>query len=235
MILNSLCDYYDLLVRDEAVNISPYGFEIITASYNAVLSEDGDLISINSLTEFNDKKPQGFMMPKSMKISGIAASPVCDNFAYVFGISGEKGKKEIEEKKFQTAKELHIKMFEDSFSKESIAIKKFFEKWDINEAWGNELILKYYNQKGNAFSGNVVFSLVGKEEYLHQNAEIMDIWLKHNQEKYEDTDEHIAQCSITGEKSPIARIHPQFSGVKGASTMGASLVCLKKMLMLPII
>lgn len=229
MIINSLCDYYDLLENDKSVNISPYGKEMIDASYNAVLSEEGDLISINSLTEFNDKKPQGFMMPKSMKISAIAASPVCDNFAYVFGISGKKGNKEIEEEKFQTAKELHIKMFENATSKESVAIKKFFEKWDINQAWENEYILKYYSKTGNAFSGNTVFSLSGADKYLHQSDEIVDIWLRYNKDKHENSDEYRSQCSVTGEYDlPIARIHPKFSGIKGASTMGASLVSFNK-------
>ena len=228
MILNSLCNYYDLLANSKMANISPYGFEMINASYAAVLSEDGDLISINSLTESNDKKPQGFMMPKSMKIPGIASSPVCDNFAYIFGISGDKGKKEIEEKKFQTAKELHVKMFENVTSKETIAIKKFFEKWDINTAWENEHILRYYSKKGKAFSGNIVFRLSGIEKYFHQCDEITNVWLRYNKEKQASTSEYISQCSITGEYAPIARIHPQFSGVKGASTMGASLVCFKK-------
>ena len=99
MILNALCDYYDLLSKVDNSEISPYGFQRVMANYAAVLSKDGILQDIISLNELNNKRPQIFTTPISLKMPGIAASPVCDNFEYVFGVGGEKGNKEISEKK----------------------------------------------------------------------------------------------------------------------------------------
>ncbi len=228
MILNALCDYYDILSSKKDAVISPYGFEIIKASFCAILSEDGSLCDIISLTELNEKKPQNFMMPKSMKISGIASSPVCDNFAYVFGISSQRGNKKLENKKILAAKKLHIGLFKDVSSIEARAIKSFFEKWDINTAWENEHILKYYSEKGNAFQGNIVFRLKGKKQYFHECDEIINIWLDCNKKSQAAKGEYKDQCCITGEYGPIAKLHAQFQGVKGTLGSGASLVCFNK-------
>lgn len=104
MILNALCEYYDLLSKVEGSEISPYGFQKVKANYAAVLSDDGILQDIISLNQLNNNRPQTFMTPTSMKSPAIAASPVCDNFEYVFGIAGEKGEKNISDNKFQAQK-----------------------------------------------------------------------------------------------------------------------------------
>lgn len=228
MIINALCDYYDILVKNKDANISPYGFEMTKARYCAVISDTGNLFDIISLNELNEKQAQVFMMPKSMKTSGIAASPVCDNFAYIFGVGGQKGEKTVENKKFKAAKELHIKMFGEARSKEGRAMKNFFDKWEVDKAWENEYIIKHYTNKGNAFSGNIVFRLKGEARYIHECEEIIDIWQKHNEEKQAGKDKYSAQCCVTGEYRQIAKLHSQFQGVKGALPKGASLVCFNK-------
>jgi len=228
VILKSLCDYYDLLSNDINSGISPYGFQTVKANYAAILSEEGNLLDIISLNQLNNNKPLIFTTPKSLKIPGIAASPICDNFEYVFGISSEKGYKNIEKIKFEKAKELHLNMFKDANCVEAIAIKKFFETWDINTAWDNENIMKHYSEKGKAFPGNIVFRLLGREAYFHQNQEIVDIWVEKNKQINEKEGQIIAQCSIIGKQLSISRLHKKFDGVTGASTMGASLVCFNK-------
>ncbi|MGV8168323.1 MAG: type I-C CRISPR-associated protein Cas8c/Csd1 [Alkaliphilus sp.] len=226
MILRALCDYYDLLCKIEGSDISPYGYQKVDASYVAVLTKDGALTDIISLRQLNDNRPQKFTTPTSMKSSSIAASPVCDNFEYVFGMGGEKGIRKTTKEKFEVAKKLHLKMFSNGTSPEAVAIFKFFEQWDADQAWENELVLQHYSDKGKAFSGNVVFRLVGSSTYFHDVPEIIDIWNKKLSCK--KTLETIAQCSVTGESAPIARLHDKLSGIKDASTMGASLVCFNK-------
>jgi len=228
MILNALCEYYDLLSEVEDSEISPYGFQKVKANYAAVLSEDGLLQDIISLNQLNNNRPQTFTTPTSMKSSAIAASPVCDNFEYVFGIAGEKGEKNISSNKFQAAKKLHIDLFKDAESTEASAIRMFFEKWDPNHAWENENILKHYSEKGKSFPGNIVFRLAGKVEYFHQNEEIKRLWLMYNDESKKLEKNIIGQCAVTGEIGPISRIHNKLQGIDGASTMGASLVSFKK-------
>jgi len=224
MIINALCDYYDALADDPESGISPYGYGKTMFNYFVVLTEGGELSEIIKLDN-----PQTELMPTTMKISGIAASPVCDNAAYIFGVDGKKGENKIDKRKFETAKELHLRLFETAVSKEAIAVKLFFETWNPDTAWENEHILDVANEKGNsAFGGNMVFRLKGNDtEYFHNCDEIKNIWLAENERKVADEDEFIAQCSVTGEELPIARIHTQLSGVRGAQATGASLVSFK--------
>lgn len=225
MILNSLCDYYDLLCQVEDSDISPFGFQKIPASYAATLSAAGDLLDIVSLKELNDNRPQEFLIPKSMKTTAISASPVCDNLSYVFGVGFNKGEKTFEYKKFETAKLLHLLLFDQAKTDEAFAIKRFFEKWNVADAWENEHLLKHCSEKSKGFSGNVVFKLDGKCQYFHETPEIIDIWQTKNEALLAQSVVKTAQCSITGKISPIARCHKNFKGIKGATTTGASLVC----------
>lgn len=228
MILNALCDYYDLLSISEKADISKYGFQKINANYLALLSEEGILKDIISLRQLNNDRPQTFTIPTSMKNSSIAASPVCDNFEYVFGVGGKKGVKELTSIKFKAAKKLHEDMFVAAISSQGKAIYKFFQQWETNKAWDNEHILKHYSEKGNAFSGNVVFRLIGTGEYFHEVPEIVNIWQRYIEENKEKDEIYNSQCSISGEIAPISRLHNKLSGINGASTMGASLVCFNK-------
>lgn len=228
MILNALCDYYDVLSQIKDTDICPSGFQKVQATYAATLSEEGELLDIISLKELNDNRPQSFTMPASMKTSSISSSPVCDNFEYVFGVGGDKGVKTTEEKKFEKARNLHSETFKNAKSPEAIAIKIFFETWDLDKAWENEQILKHYSEKGKAFSGNVVFKLLGRREYFHQQPEIIEIWKNENTAKLKSDGVEFAQCSITGDIAQISRLHEKLRGVDGASTMGASLVCFNK-------
>ncbi|MEA4815308.1 MAG: type I-C CRISPR-associated protein Cas8c/Csd1 [Lachnospiraceae bacterium] len=234
MILKELYDYYDILATSGDTGISPYGFEMALASYEALLSKEGVLVGLKAfMTEDGKPAKMSFMTPIKMKKKGIAASPVLDNFEYVFGVGGKNGDKKTEKIKFKAAKELHLSMFGQAKSEEAIAIARFFEQWDIDKAWENEHILSVYNEKGNAFNGNVVFRLSGKlvsgkVQYFHDTEEIKEIWLRENEAKNNLKNKDVRQCSITGEFLPIAQLHPQFSGVKGANPTGASLVCFNK-------
>jgi len=226
VILSALCDYYDLLEEDKDVEISPFGFEKVKVTYLAILSKEGILKDIISLKALNDNKVQSYIMPKRMKSSAIVASPVCDNFAYIFGVGGKKGERKIEKDKFETSKELHCDMFAKASSSEAQAMYKFFSSWDIECAWEDALILKHYSEKGEAFSGNIIFRLEGSEVFFHKVPEIVELWQQ--QLNLNEGEQNISQCSITGKITEIARLHTKLRGILGASTMGASLVCCNK-------
>ena len=229
MIINALCDYYDILSQDGESCISSFGYEKNDFYYEIVLTEDGGLSGIIPLVVNKKKdKPKSSIMPSSMKNSSIAASPVCDNMAYIFGVDGNKGENIINIQKFDSAKQLHLRMFQNAVSKEAVAIRRFFEQWDPKTAWENETIIAAASEKGNAFAGNAAFRLAGESRHFHDCDEIKDIWLNENKRLAAEEGEYSAQCSITGEYLPIARLHTQLRGVKGALSTGALLVCFKK-------
>lgn len=226
MVINALCDYYDLILEHDSTQISAYGYQPTKAAYCAVIQKNGKLFAINSLID-EAKKPKDFILPKSMKKSGIAASFICDNFAYIFGVDTDSsGKQILDKRKFETAKALHISLLKVAQSEAALAIKNFFEMWDIETAWENEHILAHHGKKG--FVGNIVFKIVGEEKFLHDEKEVLDLWLQENEKKDAQEGEHSGVCAITGKRSNIVRLHSQLNGVKGASTMGASLICFNK-------
>lgn len=228
MIISALCNYYDLLQNDKDTEISPYGCQEVNVSYCALLSKEGDLKGLISLKELNDGKPRFMSMQSSMKKSSISASPVCDNFEYVFGIEGDKGNKNISEKKFNTAKDLHLRLFEEGISIQAKAIVNFFEKWDIDKAWTNKILMMHYSPSGKAFSGNIVFKLQNESMFFHETQEIIKIWENENLRIKANEDNYVAQCSVTGENQVIARLHNQLRGIRGANATGASLICFNK-------
>ena len=229
MIINALCNYYDILAEDEKSGISPYGYQKTDFYYDIILTENGELSSIYChISDKKKDKPKTAIIPKDMKKPGIAASPVCDNMTYIFGVDGKKGDNKTDMRKFNAAKELHLRLFSDAVSKEAVAVKRFFEKWNVDTAWENEAILTAASETGNAFSGNAVFKFSLEKKYFHDCEEIKNIWLEENKARAADEGAYIAQCAVTGEIAPIARLHTQLSGVKGALATGASLVCFKK-------
>ena len=226
MILNALCHYYDMLANDGSFNISKYGYEKTDYYYTITITEEGDLFNI--ISHVNNKKtdkPKSAIMPKNMKISGIASSPVCDNLTYLFGITGKKKDKNIDERKFATAKKLHLELFKTAESKEAKAIVKFFEKWDVTKAWENEQILSAASDTGNdAFAGNGVFKLVGETKCFHEYPEIISIWETENNKRSDKDNTGSGQCAIMGDNLPISRSHGKLSGVRGAQATGAALI-----------
>ena len=226
MILNALCEYYDMLANDERHNISKYGYEKTDFYYTIVITESGELYSIvPHVIDKKKDKPKSAIMPKNMKISGIASSPVCDNLTYLFGVSGKKKDREINEKKFNAAKDLHLDLFSGGVSREAKAIVNFFTKWDITKIWENEHILSAASETGNeAFSGNGVFTLIGETKYFHNCEEIVDIWKAENDRRSVLDNTEAGQCAIIGDNLPISRSHAKLSGVRGAQATGAALI-----------
>ncbi|MCL2063272.1 MAG: type I-C CRISPR-associated protein Cas8c/Csd1 [Candidatus Cloacimonetes bacterium] len=226
MILNALCEYYDMLANDGSFNISKYGYEKTDYYYTIIITEEGELFNI--ISHVNDRKkdkPKSAIMPKNMKISGIASSPVCDNLTYLLGVMGKKKDKELNERKFLAAKDLHLNLFRSGLSREAKAIVKFFEKWDIDKAWENEHILSAAVETGNdAFKGNGVFKLIGETKCFHECEEIINLWEAENNKKDVLNNKESGQCAIIGDNLPISRSHGKLSGVRGAQSTGAALI-----------
>jgi len=225
VIINALCDHYDILAADDQVIISRPGFQKTDYVYTAILTEEGDLFElINNIAGKKNSKPQSAIMPLTMKSSAVGSSPVCDNMSYIFGVDDSKGKGIV---KFNAAKALHMKLFENTTSREGIAVRRFFEKWNPADTPNREEITRFL-VKGFSPPGNVVFRLVNETTYFHDIEEICEIWRTENARKSNTDSEYVSQCTITGATATIAKLHTQLSGVKGAQATGASLVCFNK-------
>ena len=218
MILQALTDYYDSLIRDGLVG-KP-GWSKLPISYQVVLNEDGKLIQLQSiLAETSDGKSlkKFLLVPEPEHRSGTQkkAHFLCDNAGYLLGY--EKGSVQLE--KFNAAKELHHKILDHCQSTVAKAILKFFDCWNPLEAEQNSLI----NAEPDAINngGNLIF-IVNQDSPLIDK-EICRAWDSFKANSIGDFTR--GQCLVTGRKNvPIARIHPNIKGVRGAQTSGAAIV-----------
>ena len=223
MLLQALVRYYEILSDDEESEIPKLGYGKANVSYALNISKDGELLNLIPLKILDSKGKkqvaQSMTLPEQVKRAvNISANFLCDNSSYVFGFDN-KGKPERSKKCFEAFKALHNKILENVECDEAKAVLSFLDKWDIEKASEHPTIV---NSLEDIYGGaNFIFMLDGKNDYVHNHAEIKKAWQAFKNTS-SNNNEH--QCLVTGEEKPIARLHPKIKGVRGGQTMGGSLV-----------
>ena len=221
MIITALSRYYEQLRREHPDKISQPGWCSRLVSYELVLSEEGDLIGLTPRAN-DDGKGAEMMVPEQVKRAyGIAANFLCDNSTYILGVD-DKGKPERSIACFEAARELHHRILDGVDSSRARAILAFFDQWRPEAASSNELV---EDADGALFKGNLVFSVMSSE-YLTTSA-LDDLAIQEAWERFYaqgSDDDAVMTCLATGQKGPIARLHPSIKGVYGAQSSGATLI-----------
>lgn len=219
MILQALVRCYDALAADGKVQ-KP-GWSPVKVSWGLELDEDGNLIRLRPLASTNEKgkaTPQSRSVPDPVKrASGIAANFLCDNAAYMLGLDS-KGRPERTKGCFAACAELHRKMLASIQHPMALAILRFFEKWNPDDAETFPILQPYLDdlKKG----GNLIFCLNGAEAQKDV-PEIRQAW----DEAYASDENAVkGRCLVTGDETSIAILHPGIKGIYGAQATGASLV-----------
>jgi len=205
MILQSLCGYYERLANDPDSGVANPGYALTPVSSCIVLDEEGRVRAVDDLREIVNKKlaPRKTMTPIQPKRAGSKPAPafMCENAQFIFGIHE---KRDGANYRFNASREIHQTILANVADVGATAILRFFEK----------RVPGSYDYAGIdtscLASGNIVFRLLGENNLIHERPAIKQAW-----EKYQDTQEAEAirnQCLITGEVSPIARLHGNFSG-----------------------
>lgn len=227
MILASLVNYYHRLATelDSTTNnpkVPPYGFSEEKIGYILVLDRNGNLVDvISNLTA--DKKPKAKLMnvPRPEKrTSGIKSNFLWDKTAYVLGVESNKDKataKEhpfvLSEKTFAAFKEYHLKHLTDIEDQGLQAIVKFLNNW-LPAQFAQSICPM------ELLDSNVVFKLDGEQQLIHQRPAAQQLWGK----LLADNSAEQGICLITGEKAPIARLHPAIKGVLGGQSSGGAII-----------
>jgi CRISPR-associated protein Csd1 len=221
MILQVLVRHYDAL----AVNgkISPEGWSLARVSFALVIDDNGRLTNIISLKQIPDggKKelPVSILVPEQVKkSSGIAANFLCENSTYFLGID-EKENPERALKCFQAAGKFHHEILQQAEGKTAKAVLDFFDTWNPAEARENEILQPYL--KEITVGANLIFK-VTDGMFAQEDSEIQSIW--EAKSAVISPNSTVMRCLVTGEKAPIARLHPSIKGINGAQPSGASLV-----------
>jgi len=218
MILQALNGYYERLRDNADVDIPLLGFSSQKIHFALLLNRNGKLLQVLDLRE-----PQGNkLLPKQMIVpepvirtsSKISANFLWDNTGYVLG-ADNKGKRERTRETFEAFKRLHHHIGDRIDDEGIAAVLRFLDSWDPLNASN----LDYWDDMVKG--ANLTFRLDSEFGYIHDRPKVKTAWLKHYTENGSGV---IATCLVCGEEKPVARLHPKIKGVKGAQSMGASII-----------
>ncbi len=215
-ILSSLNRAYERLLAEKQV--PTFGFSTEKIGFVISLNPDGTPAGKpRDIRDTSQKKPIPRMMavPQPAKrTSGISPNFLWDKTSYVLGVSAGEGKRlGPEHQAFVNYHQEVLKGTEDEGLK---ALLKFLDIWkaEMFESldWPEEMK-----------DQNIVFALESErlnDLFLHDHPEARKLWAK----IAEEGDKTNATCLVTGEKGPIARLHPAIKGIWGGQSSGGSIV-----------
>ena len=221
MILQALYQHYQRLREEVDSGIAPPGYSPAKVSHAVLLTENGELTAVWTLENDTGKKklPKILLVPEQpTRTSGIAAQILCDNASYVLGIARNAQDKDYAAKHadFQSK---NVAFLSEIDSPGARAVRRFLETWNAEAALTHPVIISHLDSLREG--SNIVFRMAEGSGYIHEEPEIRTAW-QTRIGRGDDAEE--AQCLVTGEILPAARLHPLIKGVVGAQTSGASLV-----------
>ncbi|QJD69112.1 type I-C CRISPR-associated protein Cas8c/Csd1 [Xanthomonas campestris pv. badrii] len=218
MILTALADYYQRLLDDPASGIAAPGYSQEKIGYTIVLDGDGRVVAVEDEHDYDGKKrtPKALSVPTSSKRPGIGTKSffLWDKTSYTLGVSASSKRSEQEHAAFQV---LHQQALAGSDDPGLRALLAFLESWSPAQFAEHP----HFARHGEALlDANVVFRLDGDTSYLHQRAAARAAW---ERLQGQGTEGAFGICLVSGERAPLARLHPAIKGVNGAQSSGASI------------
>jgi CRISPR-associated protein Csd1 len=213
MILQALCEYYEH-ARGET-GIPEPGFSRQKIHFALVIDSDGNLLRVRDLRVIQKNKPgpKELIVPEPViRTSGVAANFAWDNTMYALGAT--TADKVERAPAFMTFKTFNHKVGDGVDDEGMKALLRFLDSWQPSKATS----LDNWNEMAGL---NVVFQLDGDLGFIHNRPKVRHAWSRH---RSKTTSCVIAPCLVTGEKAPIARLHPAIKGVKDTRTSGAAIV-----------
>jgi len=212
-ILQALDSYYHRLS-----GVAEPGWAPMQFGWCIVLDRAGQIVAVDDLRDLSGKKPRlkNYIVPVSDKVakrtSGVVANLFCDKSAYVLGRTAGGGKRTAREHAAFIA--LHIERLADQTDEGLIALRRFLEAWrpehfDASEKFTPDML-----------DANFMFRLDGERAFLHDRPAARAL----ANSASDAAEGEGVFCLISGERGPLARLHPTIKGVEGAQSSGAALV-----------
>ncbi len=218
MILQALKDYYDRKAADPESGIAPLGWERKEIPYLIVLDRTGRLVTVEDTQEKIGRKLRArtFSVPQSVKRTvGIEPYFLWDNVEYVAGIVCKEGGSPARVARQHDAFVARLKPF--AAVPEIGAVLRFLSSADMpsqldaHEPWKEArqtcafVAFKFVNEDGTIFDVPAVKEAVnGLADGLGDGETGVDL--------------------VSGQKGPVAVLHPALKGIPGANTTGANIV-----------
>ena len=216
-ILKALGGHYDRLAANGKA--PQYGYSSESVSFVIVLSREGEAVDVMDLRDMSGSKPRPTrrLLPQPVPRSvNIASNFLWDKTAYSLGVMLDKEKKTpilAKRGEHEHFKNFHLDLLADTNDEGMKALRTFLDNWQPEN---------YRNlpNAGDILDTNIVFRLDGEQCFIHERAAARDNWLAHlaGQDRAESL------CLVTGEFSPMERLHPKIKGVRGAQSSGAAMV-----------
>jgi CRISPR-associated protein Csd1 len=222
--LAALKGCYDRLAEDQDSGIAPYGYSPEKISFALMLDRDGRLLEVVDLRDTAGKKPapRVLQVPQSFKRPGITPRSffLWDKVSFVLGV-GAKPKDRSEEhhahrlvEEHAAFKTFHEQVLAGTGDEGLCALLMFLGRWVPAQ-------IDTLDQKDDLLQNpNLVFRLDGERRYLHERPAARAIWAAHLTAS-QGNDEF---CLVSGERGPLARLHPPIKGLRGGQTTGGSIV-----------
>jgi CRISPR-associated protein Csd1 len=239
MILQSLHALYGRLKDDPNYRIAPPGYSLQKITFRVVVTPEGKLFEIQDVRVKSGRKsiPIQLIVPGKDKPTGEVTNKSVHNkvkilrndLPFVVGAKIEEREEAQTGVKIKTATPTHLEFeafrrFHLSIEKEIddkafAAVCRFLSTWDPKDTIDHQ----EWVELG---SGQGVFQLQGESGYIHDRPAVR-AWWDNRRVSYEDDEECVSQCLITGETQPIARLHePKIKRV--ALSSGAPIVSFDK-------
>lgn len=239
MILQALNQLYERLADDPAYGLPVPGYSVQKITFRIVLKPDGTLHDITDARENRTQSlksgktrttyiPRQMLVPGNSKPPGQGINPctLWDNTAYLLGYKKPDPKKPEKSEKdsqraletFQASQEHHSSLESEISDPAFSAVCRFLEQWNPEtdaETWKEKL-------DNFAATGFGMFRVLPEREHVHECPAFRNWWASRPEPT--DNNEVVAQCLVTHENVPIARLaDPPIKGVNGAAPGGAKL------------
>ena len=196
---------------------APAGYAEGKVSILVSLNLDGSVANVTDLRVFRGNKliPANMMLPAPVKrTSGIAPNFLWDKTAYALGVTASSGKRTADEHAAFVAR--HEEWLAGTDDEGLVALLAFLRSWSPERFAAPEWPV-------DANDGNVCFCLESQRRAgvrLHDRPATRAAWLRLGAQDAA----HDVVCLVTGEKGPLAQLHPSIKGVWGGQTAGGSIV-----------
>lgn len=238
MLIQALCDYYDILAKDG--KILSDGYSKVNIHYLVCLTAEG---KIDQIIPYQDKLvsklangkikekwvPRVEEMPQRTEKPGIDSNIIEHRPLYIFGLNLDKGQLTPDDRTGKARKSheafvtANMEFLEELDSPVVNAYWNFLETWDPKMETENEKLLKLEKDYGKS---GFAFCLTGyPDKLLHKDPQVLQHWEQLYFAGSTGKEEgYVAQCAVTGEKGEIARIHSKIKGIYGGLPTGSVLI-----------
>lgn len=206
MILQALDKLY---VRFPAGILPPEGYEDVPISFVIVIDRDGRLVNLADIREGEGKRRHGrpCRLPQSCDRPGQGAWQTAfllwDHYRYVLGIPPKDTAKEAElaPKRMQVFIERIRRSFPDEGSDFGVAaVLRFYEGDGVERVKAHPLFQDILES-----NGNVAFQLVDNAELVAQRPIVVERVVNEFRSPHNPI---FAPCLVSGQLSPVSRLHP---------------------------